>query len=146
MTIGRPTKFTPETIDKLIEAISVGATYQIACDYAGIDYSNFNRWMNKAVRDKIPEYCDFRRAIKNAAGKAAVSWLTVIQNAMAKEWTAAAWKLERRHFSEYSSNPVVREEFKQLTKDVSELKKQHGANNGKEAKEIHSESPEQIRE
>jgi hypothetical protein len=139
MTVGRPTKFSPEVVEKLIEAISVGATYQIACDYAGIKYCNFNRWMKRGLDEEYPEYCEFRQSIKKAGGKAAVGWLQVIQNAMVKEWTAAAWKIERRHFKDYSANPVVREEMKNLEKDIKKLKKKFGESHGKEAKEIHSE-------
>jgi hypothetical protein len=94
--------------------------------------------MNKGLNEDIPEYCEFREAIKKAAGKAAVGWLQVIQNAMVKEWTAAAWKMERRHFKSYSANPVVREEIKNLEKDIKKLKKQYGESHGSKAKEVDS--------
>jgi hypothetical protein len=91
---GRPTKCTPETVGKLTQAIQLGATYELACNYAGIDYSTFARWMN--------EKRDFREAIKEAEGKASVVWLAKIEQAASEgNWQAAAWKLERRYPEQY---------------------------------------------
>ena len=87
---GRPTKLTPETTSKLALAIQLGATYELACNYAGVHYSTFARWMNKSR--------EFREAIKEAEGKASVTWLAKIEQAASEgNWQAAAWKLERRY-------------------------------------------------
>ena len=90
MPAGRPTKYTPETVDKILKAIAVGAPYTHACNYAGIGFDAFNEW-----RQKYPE---FSEQIKEAEGKAAVGWLAKIEKAASDgNWTAAAWKLERRY-------------------------------------------------
>lgn len=137
---GRPTKFTPETRAKIIEAIRKGAPYEIACNYARVDYSNFRKWLLKADEEGGEEYQEFREQIKEAEGETALKWLDVIDNAMAKEWTTAAWKLERRHFRHFSANPVVREEFRQLEADVKALKQKHGEYHARNAKEVDSEN------
>jgi transposase len=95
---GRPTKLTPEVQDKLVNAIKVGATYEHAADYAGIDYSTLRRWIEKGQKAKSGPFCELCDAIKRAEGGAVVWWSTQIDLA-AKEgnWQAAAWKLERRY-------------------------------------------------
>jgi hypothetical protein len=71
--MGRPTKYTDETIAKLCQAIELGSTYELACHYAGIDYSTFNKW-----RDNKP---DLMPRVRAAEGKAAVKWLAKIEAA-----------------------------------------------------------------
>ena len=102
---GRPTKFTPETIKRLTDAIRMGATYDLACKYAGISYEIFNQWRNgkgfpqgTTPDDKV----QFVDAIQKAEGDAAVGWLTKIEKAANDgAWQAAAWKMERRYPNEY---------------------------------------------
>lgn len=93
MARGRPTKYTPETVAKLCQAIELGATYQMACNYAGIDDTTFTKW-----KQTKPELVARVRA---AEGKAAVKWLAKIEAAAADHWQAAAWKLERRYPNDY---------------------------------------------
>jgi hypothetical protein len=96
---GRRTKYTPETVDKLTQAIRLGATYQLACDYADISMQTFITW-----RDTKPEFLE---AIKRAEGTAAVTWLAKIEAAASDgNWQAAAWKLERRYPDQYGRNRV----------------------------------------
>lgn len=141
MKMGRPTKFTEEVKQRLFFAIRKGAPYTIACDYAGISYELLRQWRIEANEEKNQDFIDFLVQLKQAEGETALKWLDVLDNAMPKEWQPAAWKLERRHYSEFSSNPAVREEMKEIKEDIDILKKQHGASaNGKEAKELDSEN------
>jgi hypothetical protein len=87
---GRKSKYTPETVGKLLQAIKLGATYKLACDYAGIDQSTFHDWMKNK-----PE---FSTQLKEAEGSGAVGLLARIQKeATDGTWQAAAWILERRY-------------------------------------------------
>lgn len=87
---GRRTKYTPETVSRIVEAVRLGATYELAMAYAGIGHTQFHVWMNTK-----PEFAE---AVKNAEGAAAVGWLAKIEQAAAEgNWQAAAWKLERRY-------------------------------------------------
>jgi transposase len=112
--MARPTKYTPDVVQRITEAIRLGATYELACQYAGINYMTFNRWM-----DSKSEFCE---AVKAAEGKGAIQWLAVIEKA-AKEgtWQAAAWKLERRYNKDYGNRTTVdfnlKREVKELAKD-----------------------------
>jgi transposase len=77
-------------VDKLTQAIRLGATYQLACDYAGITRETFYQWLNNKP--------DFSDAVKDAEGKGALGWLAKIEQAASDgNWQAAAWKLERRY-------------------------------------------------
>lgn len=87
---GRRSSFTPDRVQRILTAIRMGATYRLACDYAGISEDTFGRW-----RD---QHADFAAQLKEAEGAAVVGWLAKIEQAASDgNWQAAAWKLERRY-------------------------------------------------
>lgn len=114
---GRPSKLTPETQTRIVQAIRVGATYELAAQFGGIAYNTFNEWMKKGEDAKAGRYRDFYEAVKEAEGDAAIKWLAVIDKAAADSWQAAAWKLERRYPNEYGRR-VVDQNVKLDTEDV----------------------------
>lgn len=115
-------KLNKESIERLRQAIVLGATYEDACKYAGFSYDSLNNWVNhgKDIMARYSEHLedefdledviavaeldefDFKcvqliETIKKAEGEATVGWLAKIENAAnSGNWTAAAWKLERR--------------------------------------------------
>jgi hypothetical protein len=97
--MARNLKYTPERVQKITQAIRVGATYRAAAQYAGISEALFYEWKAKRV--------EFLEAINEAEGAATVGWLAKIE-AAANEgtWQAAAWKLERRYPHEYGRQAV----------------------------------------
>lgn len=95
--MARPTKLTPETTSKIVEAISIGATYKLACDYANIAYNTFNEWMKAGEQEETGKKREFYDAVTRAEGAAAVRLLAKIEAAAKEDWRAAAWKLERRY-------------------------------------------------
>lgn len=98
--MARPTKYTPETVEKILEAIRKGATYELAAGYAGITYETFNAWMKAKPT--------FSVAVKAAEGVAALGWLEKIEAAANDgNWQAAAWKLERRYPRDYGRQSAV---------------------------------------
>lgn len=103
---GRPTKFTPEVIGNFLNAIKLGATIEIACNYAGICKTIFYEWINQGEEDAkngIPSrFTDFANAYKVTLGQGAVTWLNKIEQAATDgNWQAAAWKLERRYPNDF---------------------------------------------
>ena len=54
---GRPTKMTPETINKLEQAFALGCPKTIACEYAGISTETLNKYEHKnpAFPDRIKQ-------------------------------------------------------------------------------------------
>lgn len=98
--MARKTKYTPETIERLTQAIKLGASYDLACKYAGITFQTFNEWRK--------EKAEFSERVKEAEGMAAVGWLAKIEKAASNgAWQAAAWKLERRYPEEYGQRQRI---------------------------------------
>lgn len=92
--MGRPTQRTPENAKKIMDALRMGATYELACGYAGISKDTFDRWRDSDAA--------FAAQVKEAEGAAAVGWLAKIEKAANEgTWQAAAWKLERRYPESY---------------------------------------------
>lgn len=97
----RKTKLTPELQANFMQAISVGATHRIACEYAGITGDTLYRWLRLGEAGRQP-YSSFSEQVKLASGRAAIGWLAKIEKAASDGvWQAAAWKLERRYPQEY---------------------------------------------
>lgn len=121
---GNPTKFSPERTARLLEALRKGATYELACNYAGITFITFRRWYLKGEDGYSPEHIKFYEDVKLAEGEAVMKWLTIIEEAAQNgDWTAAAWKLERRYYKAYSKRTEVIDLFNQMEKFKEELKK-----------------------
>ena len=126
--IGQPLKLIkPGVKDKLLTALARGATYTIACGYAGISLTTFRKYLKKgeALIDMFEEqieqhedkaffefYCD----VKRVEYYAAIKWLDKIDKAADFHWQAAAWKLERRYPAEYGKVSI---EIKQESEDDS---------------------------
>lgn len=110
---GRFTLMTPENTKRICEALRMGSSYELACDYAGVHYTTYRSWMRKAAdrieagADESDQYVKFQYEIKKAIGDRTLCWLKIIQNSAENgQWQAAAWKLERcerEHFSKDSS-------------------------------------------
>lgn len=97
--MARPSKYTPEVVERITHAIALGATYELAAAYGGISYELFRQWREKHVA--------FLAAIKEAEGKAVVGWLEKIEQAADDgAWQASAWKLERRYPQEYGRTVI----------------------------------------
>lgn len=92
---GRPTKYSPEVVKRITDALRGGNTRRAACAVAGIDQSTLANW--------IKEYSDFSKAIEKAEGEAEAKMVSVIKLASDTTWQAAAWWLERKHKAEWSS-------------------------------------------
>ena len=91
--MARRTKYTPDVVQRLETAIAAGATYRLACGYAGISEDTLARWREHRA--------DFADMLVRAEASAALRWLARIEQAGAEDWRALAWKLERRYPQEY---------------------------------------------
>ena len=92
---GRPTKYTEQTVAKLLEALRNGNTRRASCAVADISQDSLALWLRT--------YPEFAEAVEKAEGKAEASMVNVIKNASDTTWQAAAWWLERKHKAEWSS-------------------------------------------
>ena len=100
--MARKSKLTPETQARIVEAIELGATYELAAQYGGVAYNTFNDWMKEGAAAQAGVKVEFYEAIKAAEGNAVTGWLRKIEAAATDgNWQAAAWKLERRYPRDY---------------------------------------------
>lgn len=97
--VGRPTKYTPDTVAKITKALKLGSTRRLACQYAGISEDTLANWLR--------DYSDFSDAVNKAEGDGSVEWLNRIEQAAKRgSWQAAAWKLERLYPNEYGRQVI----------------------------------------
>jgi len=98
-------KYSKEMVNKLVEAIDEGKGRVGACKYAGISYDTFSIWMKDENKSELSE------AIKKAEDKFNVSIDQIavmsIVSAMKKNWTAAAWWLERKHPETFGKKMIM---------------------------------------
>ena len=95
----RASKFTPETVERLLEAIRLGSTFKMAAEYAGSSRSTLHNYITAGRKARAgTKKAEFYAALVKAEAEGAISSLAVIDKAaLGGDWKAAAWKLERRH-------------------------------------------------
>jgi hypothetical protein len=84
----------------MVKAIEMGNYAHVASEYAGISKSTHYNWLKLGEQGQEP-YVEYLDAIKKAEAIAQVRNVGIIQEAAIKTWTAAAWFLERKHYSEW---------------------------------------------
>jgi len=130
--MARPTKMTPETLDKLRQAYLIGANDKEAYGYAGISHETFYNYIEKhpEFREKITIWQN-EPILK--ARKTIVDGLDDAKNAQ--------WYLERKRKKEFST----RSELEQTGKDpVAEILKAVGLTGGEGANEQNRSDDESI--
>ena len=93
---GRPTEMTPETIDKLEQAFSLGCGDKEACLFAGIGTSTLYSYQTKH-----PEFVERKELLKEKQVLKARSVITKAINDGDKDM--AKWYLERKKKIEFST-------------------------------------------
>ena len=97
----RPTKLSQDTIDRLADAIRLGATWERAADVAGISVATLRDWRRRGEAGDR-QFAALLAALKAAEGDGVSRALQVIrQAAEGGQWQAAAWLLERRYPADY---------------------------------------------
>lgn len=94
---------TEETTDKLLAALRLGMTRRAAAAAAGIGKSTLYRMLGNDQDGTLGTL------IEKAEGEAEATFSAIVANAAAdpKNWTAAAWWLERRHPADYAKRERV---------------------------------------
>lgn len=97
---GRPTKYTPERVERILDALREGNTRQTACAVGGISDETFARWQRQFVQ--------FVDAIKVAEAFAESRHVAnIVRAADEGIWTASAWWLERRRHQQWGRQDKV---------------------------------------
>lgn len=103
--------------ERLLFALSKGASYQISCGFAGMSYNTFRVWIKKgeAIADLTDEerfehpdlcYYDLLKDVEECEAKAALRWLDKIEKSAEFHWQAAAWKLAKRYPEHYGNTDI----------------------------------------
>jgi hypothetical protein len=94
---------TTEAIEKMLDALRLGMTRRAASGAAGFSKSTLYRMLENDTDGTL------LTAIEKAEAQAEATYSTIVANAAAdpKNWTAAAWWLERRHPADYAKREKV---------------------------------------
>jgi len=140
MTVGRPTKFTPERCQAIINSVSDGMPYEISANENGIHRDTLTRWLRQGAFDLLSEndteHSQFFCNIKKAVGKTMRDLLRVVR-AGDVGWQGSAWILERRWWKHWS-NKVADIDFNERLTALENEGKNKDVDNGK----VESESTE----
>lgn len=113
--MARRSKLTKKTTEAICDAISIGATYEIAAGYARITQRTFYNWMERGRKESERletnseaeanpderKYLQFFHKVFEANTDAAISWLNVISNTAAVDPVWARYLLEQRFPKDY---------------------------------------------
>jgi len=107
--MSRRKKLNDERTKRIIQAIKLGATYQIAAENAGIARSTLYDWLRKGEKQTKGLYRTFLDTFKKAEAAAALAALANISRASQNgDWKASAWLLERRrNYSRDTQHPTT---------------------------------------
>ena len=98
--MARPTKYTPETVKLVTDALTAGMPRKGASEYAGIDENTLGRWMHR--------YADFADAVIRAEAQCEFRATLTIRAAFNDgDWKAAAFWLERRRNKDWGRQDRV---------------------------------------
>ena len=105
--MGRPSKLTPGTTARILEAVELGATWERAADAAGVGASTLRDWRQRGEAGEVP-FVAFLAAVKKAEGAGVERALRSIRKAAeGGAWQASAWLLERRYPADYGRRSEV---------------------------------------
>jgi len=116
---GRPTKLTPEVQDAILRALRAGNYMETAAAFGGVHKDTLYDWLKRGRADIVKGkedglYASFVRALDKAVADGEVRDVAiiaeaaqgrpaqldrdgnVIRAAVPPQWTASAWRLERR--------------------------------------------------
>ena len=116
--MGRRTKLNKARKDAIVEALEMGATYQIASENAGVSKSTLWNWLKRGEEEKTGNFSDFLNAVKKAEAKSALKALRTINIASNEgDWKASAFLLERRHNFKRDSQHVRSDQITEKPKE-----------------------------
>jgi hypothetical protein len=87
--VGANSKYTPQIVKKIIDLVKMGNFKSPAARACGISHDTLWRWET--------EHPEFSEALKNAEANGEAELVKKIKKASGKNWTAAAWMLERKN-------------------------------------------------
>jgi transposase-like protein len=107
---GRPSKFTPEAKERILMAIRSGNWLCVAARAGGVVYDTLREWLKQGEEDSaaglVTEFSEFSVAVQEAQDWVEIRNVGFIQVAARKNWSAAAWWLEKTRPDRWGKRPV----------------------------------------
>ena len=106
---GRPTKLTPDTQSKILEALRSGCLREDAARYAGIHPDTLSTWYRAGASVEAEDHLrEFHREVQKTERSVKIRLLGIIQQAANEDWKAGAWYLERKFPDEFGRRDRLR--------------------------------------
>jgi hypothetical protein len=131
MPAGRPTELTPQVIEEVRRLLPTVLYLETVADYLCLDRTTVRKWFrrgskeakrlrNKRCKPRPSEalFLQFFLTYKKALAEGLIFDLGVIKKASDKQWTAAAWRAERRFPHLFGSD---RREILEIKKQLARL-------------------------
>jgi abortive infection bacteriophage resistance protein len=100
--MARPCKLTTDIQQKIGDGISLGLTYALAANSAGVTYQSFNSWLKRGQTEKYGKYFEFYKYIQKRNADAARALLERLNEAAeAGNTQICMWILSRRFPDEF---------------------------------------------
>ena len=77
--MSRRSKFNPHTMNAILEAISIGCTFELAAERAGISRQTLYNWILQGKKAKHGKFYNFVQQLKRAESRSAVAALATLQ-------------------------------------------------------------------
>lgn len=125
---GRPTRCTPEVVDRLVKLVKIGVPTAVACRTEGLGKATMHRWRVEAAAGVEP-YASLIAQLQVAQSQAAAQITMQLVKASQRDWKAAAWWLERRvpaHFAAKQSVRVQNVNTNMTDAELDEAMAKHG--------------------
>ena len=95
--MAKPSLYTKERHQRIVQAISLGSTRELAAKAGGLSVRTLHRWLTAAKADPDHKFRSLYDDILNAESAGAIRALESIRRAADEgKWQSAAWLLERR--------------------------------------------------
>lgn len=108
---GRPTKLTKELIEEIAQYLRAGNYIETTAALVGIHRDSIYEWLKRGnaeiervsksnrarIRKREEIFVEFTDTVKKAQAQAEAMLVSLIGQAAQKNWTAAAWRLERKY-------------------------------------------------
>ena len=139
MPAGRPTELTPEVLEDVRRLLPTVLYLETVADYIGHDRITFRAWLKRGVRElkrlrgdtrrrvKKSEaiFLEFYNVVRKSLAEGEIYDTGVIKKASEAQWTAAAWRLERRHPERWGRRDTldvnVREIDRRIERELARL-------------------------
>ena len=145
--MARPSKFTPDVTQKIIQGVRAGASREVSARFAGVTVSTLYNWLKRGRQETKGEYHDFYEAMERGDAEAEMEAVVRIRQAakggelLSREttsrtlrtgetvtnikekftepnWSAAAWFLERKHSDRWGRHDRV--DIDRIVRDEAE--------------------------